>query len=67
MERITIFLEPMEKDALLILANKEYRDPRYQAALIIREDLARRGLLPQEQPTEPDPSRDDARKKVSRL
>ncbi len=45
MERITIFLEPVEKNALLSLANKEYRDPRYQAALIIREELTRRGLL----------------------
>ena len=27
------------------LAESEYRDPRYQAALLIRESLQRRGLL----------------------
>lgn len=46
MERITVFLQPSEKDALLRLANKEYRDPRYQAALIIRRELERCGELP---------------------
>jgi hypothetical protein len=56
MERITIFLNSVEKDALLGLANKEYRDPRYQAALIIREDLERRGLLPKLQSPENDSS-----------
>ena len=50
MERITIFLKTFEKDALLRLANKEYRDPRIQAALIIRQDLERRGLLDSEEP-----------------
>jgi hypothetical protein len=42
---ITICLKPTEKDALRTLAEQEYRDPRAQAALIIRAELQRRGLL----------------------
>ena len=51
MTRITLTLEIPEKNALIALAAKELRDPRYQATLIIRDELTRRGLLPQEQPT----------------
>ena len=36
---------------LRMLAELEYRDPRYQAALLIRESLERRGLLAQAIPT----------------
>lgn len=45
MARVLIFLKPQESDALRTLAADEYRDPRAQAALIIRAELQRRGLL----------------------
>jgi hypothetical protein len=54
--RITLTLEPNEKSALIKLASQEYRDPRYQAVKIIRDELTRRGLIPQEQTTQPQPS-----------
>jgi len=41
-----VFLEEDESDALLKLCRKERRHPRDQAALAIRADLERRGLLP---------------------
>jgi hypothetical protein len=40
-----IRLEDQERDALIRLSQNEKRDPRAQAALIIREYLERRGLL----------------------
>jgi hypothetical protein len=46
MTRITVTLKSSERDALHILAQQEYRDIRAQAALIIRQELERRGLLP---------------------
>jgi hypothetical protein len=45
MARITISLSDPEKFALRILAESEFRDPRAQAALIIRQELEKRGLL----------------------
>lgn len=45
MTRITITLSSEEKESLLILAEKEYRDPRGQAALIIRRELERLGMI----------------------
>lgn len=45
MTRITISLRDQEKIALRILAESEFRDPRAQAALIIRQELERRGFL----------------------
>ena len=45
MTRITITLSDEEKTALLSLSEKEFREPRMQAALIIRESLVQRGLL----------------------
>ncbi len=45
MARITITVEEAERQALIELAQKERRDPRDQAALIIRGELERRGLL----------------------
>jgi hypothetical protein len=53
MTRLTLTLELPEKNALIALAAKELRDPRYQAVLIIREELTRRGVLSQADPTEP--------------
>ena len=44
-ERITVWLREEEHQALWELATRERRDPRDQAALAIRRDLERRGLL----------------------
>jgi len=44
--RITIVFAPGERAALDELARREYRDIRQQAAVIIRRELERRGLLP---------------------
>ena len=46
MTRITVTLTDEEREALRVLAFKERRDSRAQAALIIREVLEKRGLLP---------------------
>lgn len=46
MARIILYLSPQEKSALLSLAEQEFREPRSQAALIIRNELERIGLLP---------------------
>ena len=43
--RLTVTLRTDERDALRTLAEWEFREPRAQAALIIREELQRRGLL----------------------
>lgn len=45
MARITVNLLSDEKSALWQLAEREHRDPRDQAALIIHAELERRGLL----------------------
>ena len=45
MSRITITLDMVEKKALTVLSEREFRDPRAQAALIIRQELERRGFL----------------------
>lgn len=45
MARVTITLKQEERKALSALAQRERRDPRQQAALILRCELARRGLL----------------------
>ena len=45
MIRFTVNLLQDERQALILLAQEERRDPRDQAALIIRQDLERRGLL----------------------
>lgn len=45
MTRVIIHLKQLEKDALFKLAEFEYRNPREQAALIIRGELERRGYL----------------------
>jgi hypothetical protein len=46
LRRITVTLAADERDALRALAFQERRDTRQQAALIIRCELERRGLLP---------------------
>ncbi len=45
MTRITIKLTNQEKDALRTLSEKQFRDPRAQAALIIRRELERLQLI----------------------
>ena len=45
MRGVNVTLRPDEKSALVVLAQQERRDPRDQAALIIRQELERRGLL----------------------
>ncbi len=46
MARVTVTLLIVERDALVKLSERECRDPRAQAALIIRRELERLGLLP---------------------
>lgn len=53
--RVTITMRDNELQALAILAERECRDSRAQALFIIRDELTRRGLLSQEQPTIPHP------------
>jgi hypothetical protein len=55
MSRLFIPLRRRDLEALFKLAENELRDPRNQAALIIRAELIHRGMLSQEQPIEPDP------------
>lgn len=43
--RIVVTLEKEERQALSMLAEREYRNPRAQAALIIRRELEQLGLL----------------------
>lgn len=50
MSRITVTLLRDEREALSTLAQRERRDPRAQAALIIRQELIDRGLLPSDIP-----------------
>lgn len=49
--RITIPLEQGEKSALMKLAKTELRDPRQQAAFIIRQALERAGMVDPTPPT----------------
>jgi hypothetical protein len=45
MAQVTVKLKNEEKDALQQLAERERRDPRDQAALIVVRELERAGLL----------------------
>ena len=45
MPKLVIFLNRKEEDALVKLAEREFRDPRSQAAYIIREALKNLGLI----------------------
>jgi hypothetical protein len=45
--RITITLDQKERSALMKLASHELREPRDQARYILRQELIRLGLLPQ--------------------
>ena len=45
MAKVIVYLREQERTALYELATKEYRAPKAQAALIIRKELERLGLL----------------------
>lgn len=45
MPMLKVFLQTRESEALQKIAEREYRDPRAQAALIIRRALESAGLL----------------------
>lgn len=45
MTRIFIYVDEQIAGALFALSEKEFRDPQQQAAVILRDELARRGLL----------------------
>ncbi len=49
MAKVIIYLREHELTALNDLAQREYRAPKAQAALIIRKELERLGLIPPEQ------------------
>ena len=51
MAKVIIYLKDCELTALNSLAQREYRALKAQAALIIRNELERLGLIPNEQPT----------------
>lgn len=51
MAKVIIYLREQELTALNDLAQREYRAPKAQAALIIRQELERLGLIPPEQET----------------
>lgn len=46
MAKIIVYLGDQERNALQQLAQRELRLPRAQAALIIRQELVRQGMLP---------------------
>jgi hypothetical protein len=52
-----VLLQPNERAALLTLAQRERRDPRAQAALIIRRELERLRLMSPDPPPEQAESR----------
>lgn len=60
MARVMINLEEEERDALVLLAQREKRDPRRQAAMIIRRTLEEHGLLDVQQPSLVVPAREAA-------
>lgn len=45
MPKLIIYLRDQDHDALEVLAQQEYRVPKAQAALIIRQELEKRGLV----------------------
>jgi len=49
LNRLKILLEQPEYSALIHLAEQELRTPADQARLIVRLDLIRRGLLPEDE------------------
>lgn len=62
MTRMTITLSDEEKTALRSLSEKEFRDPRMQAALIIRRELERQRLVASQVNESEPPVADEAKK-----
>ena len=59
--RIGVVLPEPAREALVDLAEREYRDPRDQAAVLVLEGLRRRGLVPDlATPPPPGPGNDPA-------
>jgi hypothetical protein len=52
MAKVIIYLRDHEFTALNDLAQREYRVPKAQAALIIRRELEKLGMIPEEQPAQ---------------
>jgi len=52
MAKIIVYLGEQERNALQQLAQREMRLPRAQVALIIRQELVRQGMLPDETKTQ---------------
>ena len=50
MAKVIIYLRDYEFTALTDLAQREYRAPKAQAALIIRRELEKLGMIPGEPP-----------------
>jgi len=44
-KRIPVYLEPNDYELVKELAEREYRDIKKQAAMLIKSELQRRGLL----------------------
>ena len=63
--RITIVFAQSERAALDELARREYRDVRQQAAVIIRRELQRRGLLPADNTPDARPAQEVQHAQVS--
>ncbi|MEK6752732.1 MAG: hypothetical protein AABZ00_10745 [Chloroflexota bacterium] len=55
MAKIIVYLGEQERNALQQLAQREMRLPRAQVALIIRQELVRQGMLPDETKTQEAP------------
>ena len=53
MARFTVIVPEPIGDAVVDLADREWRRPNDQAAYLIAEALRARGVLPAEQPTSP--------------
>ena len=61
MIRLTVILQKDEREAVIQLAQSDQRDRREQAALIIRRELQRLGLLPTDgQPLMAQPTQSEA-------
>ena len=58
--RVYVPLDEIERRALGQLASRERRDPRAQAALLIRRELERLGLIERPTLTQPEVARESA-------
>ena len=58
LRRITVTLAAADRAPLRLLAQQERRDTRLQAAVIIRRELQRRGLLPEDDKPDASPAQD---------